>query len=227
MLPDQYLLQALARRLMAQGYLIDIATTGYQLTVSGALDITTSIIDSPDYHPSLIHLLITTKNADYFPEGIIENIVGVGNTLEEKVETVLDNYLATTFPAIADSFLDGHDPEVDFNDARGVLWHPRIGALSLQGQWEAEPAGEPIFDLLKTRLAGMLPDRKLNWLKVYVARYQDNEIIAECLLNNEVWPEGVAAVRAYAAGWAQVGTFLGQKQFMMFRRCDAFDAVNV
>lgn len=221
--PDQYLLQTLAKRLMAQGYMINISPAGNELTVSGALDIVTSIIESPDYHPSLVHLLIITKNADYFPQGITENIVGVGNTLEEKVETVLDNYLATTFPAIADSFLDGHDPEVDFNDHTGILWHPRPGALSLQGQWAEEPQGEPIFDLLKNKLAAIIPNKKLNWLKVYVARYQDDEIIAECLLNNEVWEDGLREVYRYVAGWPQRGVFLGQKQFMMFRRCDAFD----
>lgn len=221
--PDQYLLQVLAKRLMAQGYMINISATANELTVSGALDIATSIIESPDYHPNLIHLLVITKNKDYFPEGIVENIVGVGTTLDEKVETVLDNYLATTFPAIADSFLDGHDPEIDFNDFEGVLWHPRPGALSLQGQWEVEPAGEPIFELLKEQLANNIPERKINWLKVYVARYQDNAIIAECLLNNEVWAEGTHLVRQYAASWPQQGTFLGQKQFMAFRRCDQFD----
>lgn len=223
MLPDQYLLQTLAKRLMAQGYMINISPAGNELTVSGALDIATSIVESPDYHPSLIHLLIITKNADYFPQGITENIVGVGNTLEEKVQTVLDNYLATTFPAIADSFLDGHDPEIDFNDHTGILWHPRLGVLSLQGQWAEEPQGEPIFDLLKDRLAAVLPNKKLNWLKVYVARYQDDEIIAECLLNNEVWADGLREVYRYVAGWPQQGVFLGQKQFMMFRRCDVFD----
>ncbi|UYQ95714.1 DUF6348 family protein [Chitinophaga horti] len=223
MLPDKYLLQSLAKRLMAQGYMIDISETANELTVSGALTIATSIIESADYHPNLIHLLIITKNKDYFPEGITENIVGVGTTIEAKVETVLDNYLATTFPAIADSFLDGHDPEIDFNDGRGILWHPRLGALSLQGQWAAEPEGEPIFDLLKNKLAETIPNRKINWLKVYVARYQDDEVIAECLLNNKVWEEGTVAVRKYAANFPQQGTFLGQKQFMAFRRCDVFD----
>ncbi|PUZ23829.1 hypothetical protein GA0116948_108106 [Chitinophaga costaii] len=221
--PDKYLLQTLAKRLMAQGYAIKLSPVKNELTVAGTLDIATTIIHSPDYHPSLLHLLVVTKNETYFPEGITENMIGTGSSLPDQVDMVVNNYLLTTFPAITDSFLDGHDPEIDFADSKNILWHPRPGSLTLQGKWTEEPAGEPILDLLKEKLQHTLPNKKLNWLKVHVNRFQDHEIIAECLLNNTPWPEGLEEVRCYARQWPHPGTFLGQKQFFLFRRCDQHD----
>ena len=92
-----------------------------------------------------------------------------------------------------------------------------------QGQWKEKVENEPLFDLLKEKIKTKLPDQKLNWLKLYVARQPQGDIIGECLLNNQPWEEGLTELIAYAKQWPQKGDFLGQKQFIMFRQCDKYE----
>jgi hypothetical protein len=221
--PDMYLISELQRRIEELGYSVEKSTQYISLIVESEIELATEIINSPENHPSLIQLHIVAIHKVYFPNGIHENIVGVGTTLQEKVTSVIDNYLSTTFPAIIDSFTDSHQLDLDFTDDNSILWHPKLGNLSVQGQWENIAEDEPIFDILKGRLKNAMSNQKINWLKVYVSRLPNDEIIVECLLNNQYWSEGYADMVEYVKTWKQSGVFLGQKQFIMFRRCDACD----
>lgn len=223
--PDMYLISELKRRIEELGYMVEQSSEYISIIVNSEIEFATEIINNPENHPSIIQLHIVAIHKVYFPNGIHENIVGVGTTLQEKVATVIDNYLLTTFPPIIDSFSDSHYLELDFTDHNNILWHPKLGSLSVQGQWEniADNDNEPIFDILKERFKYIMADQKINWLKIYVSRFENNKIIAECLLNNQHWSEGFEDMVEYVKTWGQSGTFLGQKQFIMFRRCDAFD----
>jgi Family of unknown function (DUF6348) len=221
--PDMYLISELQRRIEELGYSAEKSTQYISLIVESEIELATEIINSPENHPSLIQLHIVAVHKVYFPNGIHENIVGVGTTLQEKVTSVIDNYLSTTFPPIIDSFRDSHQLDLDFTDDNNILWHPKLGNLSIQGQWENIAGDEPIFDILKDRLKSVMPNQKINWLKVYVSRLPNDEIIVECLLNNQHCSEGYEDMVEYVKTWKQSGVFLGQKQFIMFRRCDACD----
>ncbi len=221
--PNKYLIDELGKKLSELNYEVNISQQYWLLTVNAELEIATAIIDSAENHPNLIHLMIMVSHKLHFPNGIKENIVGAGYNLQEKVDSVLKNFLGTTFPAIMDGFTESHMPELDFNDDKGVLWHPKLGGLWFQGQWENQPDGEPLFDLLKERLKTAMADQKFNWVKTYIARQPDGNIMAECLLNNVPWEDGYKEIYEYGKTWGQAGVFLGQKQFMMIRRCDLFD----
>jgi hypothetical protein len=223
--PNHYLLDVLAQKLIEMGYIIEKSQQYIALTVNSELEIATFIIDDPNNHPSLIHLMVLAIHKNYFPNGIQENIVGLGDNLKEKVDSVLENYLSTTFVPIMDSFSDNHYPDLDFftNNTREILWHPKLGGIAYQGQWKEKVENEPLFDLLKEKIKTKLPDQKLNWLKLYVARQPQGDIIGECLLNNQPWEEGLTELIAYAKQWPQKGDFLGQKQFIMFRQCDKYE----
>lgn len=220
---NQYLIEELKLRLLAQNYKAERSSQYLSLIVNDEIEIATAILDSPEYHPSLMHLLVMTIHKEYFSGGIETHMVGIGNSIPEKVESVLEDYLTTIFPVILDGFSDGHQPEVDFTDDNGILWHPKPGPLAFQGKWDQYPEGEPFMDLFKEPLKSIMPDQKINWLKIYLARMEDNRITAECLFNNLPWQEGSDAIYNYGKTWSQTGTFLSQKQFIVIRRCDAFD----
>lgn len=221
-----YVLAALKDRLMAAGYHAEKHPQYLSLIVNTDLEIATVIMDNPGYHPSLLHLMVVTIHPQYFPDGIHEDIVGIGASFEDKVNSVLDNYLNTTFQPIMDSFTDSHNPALDFTtmvNGKEVLWHPKMGPLTLQGQWSDPPQNEPFYELLKDKLPGLLTNNKLNWLKLYIARQADGSLTGECLFNNEIWKEGLEEIAAYAYTWKMHSDFQGMKQFMVFRRCDASD----
>jgi len=104
-----------------------------------------------------------------------------------------------------------------------ILWHPKLGNLTLQGQWNEQPQNEPFFELLKEKIKPKLTSNKLNWLKLYISKRADETIIGECLFNNEPWEEGLIDITKYAETWKIKSNFQGLKQFIMFRRCDAYD----
>ena len=219
---DQLLIEELHNRLLAKKYKVEWSTQYRALILNSELEIATAIINSSDLHTQVLHLAIAIIHKKYFPNGIIENIVGAGNTISEKINTALDNFLITTFPVVMDGFSDTHSPDIDFKDKNNVLWHPKPGNLSIQGQWSSPPDIEP-YNLLKDNIKNILPDNKFNWLKVYAARMPNNEIIAECTLNNIAWEDGYNIIYNYAKSWDQANIFLGVKQFIVFRRCDAYD----
>lgn len=224
---NEYLVNMLQRKLSDLGYPVERHPQYHALVVNSEIEIATAIIDNPDYHRSILHLMVVTIHQDYFPNGIEENIVGVGDTLERKIHSVLDNYIDTTFLPILESFTDRHNPELDFTSTVGgreVLWHPKLGNLTVQGQWNEQPKNEPFFELLKDTLPNKLGTNKLSWLKLYISKRSDGTIIGECLFNNEPWDEGLSCIAGYASSWRLGGDFQGMKQFIMFRRCDAFDS---
>ena len=224
---DNYLLETLKGRLTSMGYQVEKNPEYLALTVNSQLEIATLIIQNPESHPSIVQVVVFTIHPVYFPNGIKENIVGFGNTIQEKVQTALDNYLNTTFRPIIDSFSDSHNPALDFYtttaDHKEILWHPKLGNINFQGKWQSYPDGEPIFDLLKDAVKQKLTSNKINWVKVYISKRANGNIIGECTFNNEPWDDGYTIVAGYAHRWAEKGEFHGLKQFMLFRRCDAFD----
>jgi len=223
---NSYLLETLNSRLIELGYQVDRHPQYLALIVNSEIEIATVIINNPNNHPSILHLMILTIQPKYFPNGIEENIVGIGDNIQAKVNSVIDNYINTTFLPIIDSFSDSHNPDLDFStilNDKEVLWHPKLGNLTLQGQWNDQPQNETFFDIIRDKLKNKLTSNKLNWLKLYISKRADGTIIGECLFNNEPWEEGLVDITEYAKSWKLKSDFQGLKQFIMFRKCDAFD----
>lgn len=221
-----YLLDTFKNKLNELGYQAIRHPQLFALVINDNIEITTVIIDNPNNHPDIIHLMILTVQPDYFPEGIKENIAGIGTTLQDKVNAVIDNYINTTFLPIMDSLSDSHNPELDFStriNDKEVLWHPQLGNLTLQGRWDEHPSNEPFFEIIRNKIQDKLTSNKINWLKLYVSKQADGTIIGECNFNNEPWEEGLKDITTYATTWEMKSKFKGLKQFIIFRRCDAYD----
>ncbi|PUZ25811.1 hypothetical protein DCC81_16260 [Chitinophaga parva] len=218
---NRYLLLMLAQKLKAERYPVAVSDSKDTLNVAGTLDVATGITQAIENR--LINVQVITSNPELFPEGIVENLLGTGPSLESQIASAVDNYLQTTFPAIAEAFQDGHIAALDFTDDAGIGWHSRPGALSLQGQWADQPEGEPVLEILKPALAHALPNKKINWLSATAGRFKDGSVTIECLLNNTPWTAGTAAMQRLADSWPAQESFRGLKQFIAFRRCDKFD----
>jgi hypothetical protein len=169
---------------------------------------------------------VQVSHPKYFRGGIQEYCVGVGLNFPDQVGAALNNYINAIFLTIMDSFTESHDPRFDFmvnTDGSDVLWHPKLGSLVLQGKWSGQPQNEPLFELLRNLVPGKLTSNKINWVKIYLSKQPGQEIIGECVFNNQPWEEGLNRVAQYANSWQIEGDFKGIKQFIMFRRCDQYD----
>ncbi|AYL96824.1 DUF6348 family protein [Mucilaginibacter celer] len=219
---NEFLVQILKARLIELGYEVELHPQYLALIINSELEIATAIVDNPGAHPYVMEVMFLTAHPVYFPKGVIENLAGIGESLGEKMEAAVDNYLTAIFPTVMDGFTDTHDPEFDFYKNE-ILWHPKLSDLEVQGQRENLPPGDHLFNLIKEKVKPLLTDNKFNWLKIYVSKSAEGTIIGECVFNNQLWPEGTEAVIADAELWEVKGDFMALKQFVMFRRCDKYD----
>jgi Family of unknown function (DUF6348) len=223
---NAYLLNALQKKLEEFGYDVEPSSQYAALTVASELEIA-SVVMEGDFHPSILNTLILTIHPKHFPKGIDGYTVGFGETVEEKVASVLKNYFSGIFPVVMESFADRPQSELDFfseQDGRPILWHTTVGDLICIGNWQdVSEDNYPIYTLLKDKLTGQMSRQKFNWLKLYVAHQPNGDIIAECLLNNQIWDEGTKILYEYVETWQPSADFLAQRQFIMCRRCDAYD----
>ena len=156
----------------------------------------------------------------FFPQGILDNIAGFGDTDEEKIDSFIENYLSTTFQTIINSLGCLFDKGCDiYRD--NYHWHTSIGNLYLLGKWQTPPNERDFYNLL----IDILPQKftteyRIQPLKCFVARTKSG-YVTECLLNNEDWDEGAERLRQYAQTWQDEASFLSIKQLLIFRLCDA------
>ncbi len=217
------LTQLLKEKLMEQHYHVEFNQERISLTVDQQVEVIVSDVVEEGLHPHLMKQIYLIVHPEYFPKGIVEYLVGVGTTLQEKMETGIQNFLGTILPPILDGFNDTHDPELDFHDDNGMLWHPKPGQLGLQGSWEEEPETDDLRALLNAKLQSVIPNQKFNWLKIYAAKDGEGKVTLDCNLNNEPWEAGSQVVLSVAQSWKNPPIFCAIKQFIMYRRCDAFD----
>ena len=156
----------------------------------------------------------------FFPQGILDNIAGFGDTDEEKIDSFIENYLSTTFQTIINSLGCLFDKGCDiYRD--NYHWHTSIGNLYLLGKWQTPRNERDFYNLL----IDILPQKftteyRIQSLKCFVARTKSG-YVTECLLNNEDWDEGAERLRQYAQTWQDEASFLSIKQLLIFRLCDA------
>jgi hypothetical protein len=217
---EEKILKEISQRIIEPGLkpIPDFATR--TIWLGDKMRIELEVIPTPEKDSSLIELHIGTYLEEgYFPQGIIDNIAGFGNTDEEKVLSLTKNYLSTTFQTIINSLVCYFDKGCDIY-AADYHWHTCLGNLYLLGKWQTPPKERDFYDLLVDILPqNFTTNVRIQSLKCYVARIKEDYII-ECLLNNESWDEGAERLRQYAQIWPQEASFLVVKQLLVFRLCD-------
>jgi hypothetical protein len=213
------LLYTLKEKLEVLGFQVVSYSQQLSLAINNELLIVTEIIHNPNYHQRLLHLYIRTIYQDYFLDGIEEHVVGIGETMPEKINSVLYNYSNTTLLPIINSIGNEHESDINFisNDQK---YSVEIGDIGVQGKWENKPEKDIFFNLLFGEIIGVIQPTKFNWLKIYIAKQADGSISGECLLNNQPWHEGFQKIYQFVETWENTNSFLGLKQFIMFRKPD-------
>jgi hypothetical protein len=76
-----HVLTALETRLTEMGYAIKRHTQYIVLIVNDELELGVMVVENANNHPSIMHLMVSASHQTYFPKGIIERVLGVGNSL--------------------------------------------------------------------------------------------------------------------------------------------------
>lgn len=221
-----FLMTKLHQRLEEMGYQLAWHSQYLALVLNDELEIAMAMIETPGTHPNVMQVKALLSHPQHFAGGIIDNLAGIGTSFDDRVNAALDNFITTIFETVIESLGDRHDPDLDLltiTNGRDVLWHPNLGAMITQGEWESYPENPDLFKLFRDELETVLTDNKINWLKIYISKMADGSIRGECAFNNKNWDAGFNIIHKYASAWTIPGEFKGLKQFIVLRRCDAYD----
>ena len=219
---EEIILLELSKQIRDQGYDATPDLPNLMIRIGDKMRIELDPIPiTPYIHKSVLPMQIGTYLEDgFFPQGILDNIAGFGDTDGEKIDSFVENYLSTTFQTIINSLGCLFDKGCDiYRD--NYHWHTSIGNLYLLGKWQTPPNERDFYNLL----IDILPQKftteyRIQSLKCFVARTKSG-YVTECLLNNEDWDEGAERLRQYAQTWQDEASFLSIKQLLIFRLCDA------
>ncbi|WP_394346413.1 DUF6348 family protein [Hymenobacter metallicola] len=221
---ERVLQQQLVTRLQEVFPGLQVARHGDQIVIAPySLMLDTTVFERTQ-HPNAVVLGLGFRliHSQFFPAGIVECLAGLGENDSDAIDSGIQNYLHSGFSTVVEALEGNHNPALNITSATGALWHSTLSPIQVQGAWadRQEHINEHhFFDLLKPQLLRQLTSEALCWLKLYTSKQPSGEIIAECLLNNEPWQEGLALVYQDAEQWPASAAFAGQKQFLVFRRC--------
>lgn len=219
---EEIILLELSKQIRDQGYDATPDLPNLMIRIGDKMRIELDPIPiTSDIHKSVLPMYIGTYLEDgFFPQGILDNIAGFGDTDEEKIDSFIENYLSTTFQTIINSLSCLFDKGCDiYRD--NYHWHTSIGNLYLLGKWQTPRNERDFYNLLIDILPqNFTTEYHIQSLKCFVARTKSG-YVTECLLNNEDWDEGAERLRQYAQSWQDEASFLSIKQLLIFRLCDA------
>ncbi len=215
----QRLINVLAERLTALGFRATQHTQHLSLIVNEKVEIAPLIIPDANLHPTIMQVMFLTMHQELFPDGIEEHIPGLGTSLQQQMESAVENYLFAIFEPISRSLAGTqHAHKQLMANDNTTVWHVTLGNIALQGKWNTAPTQTFLFEQLQSLLPAQMQDQPVNWLKLYVSKSAEGNIMAECVLNNKEWAKGHELLTHYAESWYINGNFHGLKQFMVFRK---------
>ncbi len=225
MSPNHLLLYSLRQSLEQAGIPVEFSQKYAALELPGGLEIASGPVEG-EFHPSMLPFWILTIHPEYFPRGIDMQVVGLGDTVEQQVYTVTDQYLSGIFNTIYSGLEGRFNPEEDISvemEEGDQRFHTSAGALQYQGNWDGLQRPESLLSLLMPEVTNRMENREFSWVKAYVARHPDGRIVGDCFWNNEFWPEGFAQLEHFIQNLPPNDVFIGLKQFILFRKCAGND----
>jgi hypothetical protein len=223
--PNHLLLYSLHQSLEQAGIPVEFSQKYAALELPGGLEIASGPVEG-EFHPSMLPFWILTIHPEYFPRGIDMQVVGLGDTVEQQVYTITDQYLSGIFNTIYTALEGRFDPEEDLSidmEDEEVRFHISKGALQYQGSWNDFQRPDDLLTLLMPEIPNRMEPGDFNWVKAYVARHPDGQVIGDCFWNNQFWPEGFDLLARHMQSLPANDAFVGLKQFILFRRHEEKD----
>jgi hypothetical protein len=187
----------------------------------------------------LITISIKATHDELFPDGIWDCLAGMGEDDDDAFSYAAQVWTAGVFPPIHEILVPIETVSLGVqrinivarNEDSGeeFSWKLYLGALQVAGDvderevfTDEEILVKKMFDALNPELI----EKRLIWIKTYIAKMPDGSIRGDCWLNNHDWLEGLSALYWFAEEWEEVKYLTYIKQFMIIKPCDWSEIEN-
>jgi hypothetical protein len=154
---------------------------------------------------------------------IIEQIQELGQdsiTLYSNASfTYINGFLHGYLAAILGMFDEG----LSLKNEKEEEWHVSLGNFLLQGKIaEKEMDENHLYKIIECKLVNFQLNMKdeIYGLKIYMAQINGNQFYGDCHLDNEIWEEGIEALKENDyPNWMPSNTLNSKKQWIFFKKC--------
>lgn len=186
----------------------------------------------------VLTISIRATHEEMFPGGIWDCLAGVGRNDEEAFSYAAHLWTEGVFWTIHELFVATETKDSQIlklemltrNQETGEEfgWKLYAGALQTTG----ELAGRTELDKtilvqkLLNEISSITTEKKLFWIKIYIAKLSETDIQGDCWLNNQDWIEGLNALYWFAEEWQNIKSYAAMKQFVIIKPCEVSEIAN-
>jgi hypothetical protein len=183
---------------------------------------------------SVVHkLTIKATHADLFPNGIFECIGAAGKDDEDAFA-----YGTRVFAPIHECLVpfptEGFEVQrldmVSRNDEtdENLGWKVYLGPLQAAGEFAEGADFQSDYLLLSiyNELIPYLYESRLFWIKIYIAKFSDGQVMADVWLNNADWPQALNRIQNLIAARQNVTSYSALRQFIVIQPCSISEIKN-
>lgn len=155
---------------------------------------------------------------ELFCESFIEPITGMGETLDDAFQQCVGNFLIGPLHVIENCIKDKGDKnfETFFLDKR-KSWQLFEGFV--QGiRNEDEKRYIQIWSVIEEKIKERLGNRRIYWIKVYVGKFSNGEIISKCRINGVYNNDISEAISEYIKTWNSNKDIFSIKQYFIIKQ---------
>ncbi len=186
----------------------------------------------------VVQISIKATHEELFPDGIWDCLAGVGANDDQAFSYAAQVWTTGVFLTIHEIFVptETKDSQVQIVDTLSrnqetgeeFGWKLYLGAFQAAGEFsERTDLDETILvKQLAGPISSVLQEKKIFWVKIYIAKLSESEIQGDCWLNNQDWIEGLNALYWFAEEWKDVKSYAAMKQFVIFKPCEISEIEN-
>lgn len=223
---EDFLNQEFLNQLIIKYPELNFKLDGEKLISANGLTVEAKIIDHKTFPQGETFQLNFYTSHKFFQNSIEERLLGIGKNNTTALQYGIQSFLSGQFPVIIDGIDLKHSPEMDFDVIVGnekTHWHPLVGNIQLQGELSKRQDSavyEKTYSYIKPLLTSKLKESNndFHWLRYYISKMQNGEIVGDCYYDNEPYEEGLEVLKKFALTWG-IKEFAGQKQFILLRHC--------
>lgn len=186
----------------------------------------------------VIQITIKATHDTLFPEGIWDCLAGIGRNDDEAFSYASQIWTTGIFLTIHEVLVstetkDFQVPRFDMitrNQETGedFAWKLYLGAFQPAGEFsERTDLDETILvKKLLSEISSITVEKRLYWIKIYIAKLSKTGIQGDCWLNNQDWLDGLNTLYWFAEEWKDVKLYAAMKQFIIVKPCEISEIEN-
>ncbi|MBO9829540.1 hypothetical protein J7373_14910 [Xanthomonas sp. A2111] len=227
---QQLLLQVLQRERHAASLHDEV------VVLDNGLQLLTELVDLAELRSGVrTASCIRVHHASLFPDGIVEFQHSIGEDTEASLASGFTTWARTDLVALSEAvaapsearcmtlqmeFPATAEAAVRRTVVLGPVAHMNGDAARAAAGEDTEHAFCPCC-LFTNSLDALMPllqrDQRMLGIRLFASRDADGEVAADCRVNGEDFPDGVACLRRYAETWPALGALEFRKQYAVVR----------